>query len=210
MIILIVQRITYTRIDEMNERDKILEKVEQRIRGIPGIVDMVFLDNEFKEKIITLERKAEENGAVGGLMPFTNKGVWEALSRQVSFVIIVNKISIPEVASDHQIYLVDRKGQILGEYVSKERAMEFRKRDDVCFLSDDFVLYSNIEIVGEPYFLIPEIEFHGLDGIEGITRVTSGSISTLSDFFIRCTKGYLESKHWTHLVGFDIVADHQQ
>ncbi|MBC7107424.1 MAG: hypothetical protein H5T41_01300 [Methanomassiliicoccales archaeon] len=192
----------------MSDRNKILEKVERRIRGIPGVVDMVFLDNEFKENIIALEKKAEENGAVGGLMPFTNKGVWEALSRHVSFIMIINKISIPEVASDHTIYLVDQKGQILGEYVSKERLMEFKDREDVCFLSDDFVLYSDVEIVGEPYFLIPEIEFHGLDGIEGITRVTSGSISTLSDFFVRCTKGYLESKHWTHLVGFDIAADH--
>ncbi|MDH7508871.1 MAG: hypothetical protein QHH00_05680 [Methanomassiliicoccales archaeon] len=191
----------------MNDRNIILERVERKIRGIPGVVDMVFLDNEFKENIIALEKKAEENGAVGGLMPFVNKGVWEALNRDVSFIMIINKVSIPEVASDHTIYLVDQKGQILGEYVSKDRLAKLKDREDVCFLSDDFVLYSDIEIVGEPYFLIPEIEFHGLDGIEGITRVTSGSISTLSDFFVRYAKGYLESKHWTHLVGFDIVED---
>ncbi|MEM2943821.1 MAG: hypothetical protein QXN93_05865 [Methanomassiliicoccales archaeon] len=189
---------------EMITKEEIIRDVEEKLRSIPGIKDVLFLDETLKSKIIALEKKAEENGAVGGLMPFTNKGVWEALNREICIVIVIDKIAIPEIASDHRIYLIDQKNQIIGEYVSTAKQASLQKRDDVYFLSDDFVLYSDVEIQGEPYFLIPEMEFHGLDGIKHIKRVTSGSISTLSDYFIRCLTGHLEPKLWTHLIGFDI------
>jgi len=187
-------------------RPELLERVERRIRGIPGVVDMRFLDEEFKEHIVSLEEEAERNGAAGGLMPFTNKGVWETLKREVCLMIVIGHTEIPEVTSDHAIYLLDRKGQVVGEYIgSKEKREELRARGDVYFLSDDFVIYSGLDIKGEPYFLIPEIEFHGLDGIEGVTNVTSGSVSTLADHFTRSSMGHLEGNRWTHLVGFDPV-----
>ena len=63
---------------------------------------------------------------------------------------------------------------------------------------------SIVDIVGEPFFVLPNIEFPYLDGLEGVKDVASGSISTLSDDYIRERLGYSQTKHWTHLVGFNV------
>ena len=73
------------------------------------------------------------------------------------------------------------------------------------FLSEDFVLHSDVTVQGEPYFLIDEIGFPYLEGVEGITRITSGSVSTLSDDRMRSLLGFEGPNLWTHLVGFDIL-----
>jgi hypothetical protein len=77
-------------------------------------------------------------------------------------------------------------------------------RDDICYISPDFILYSNIQSVGEPFFVLPEMEFPYLKDIEEVENVTSGSISTMADDYVRNQLGYRNSKHWTHLIGFDI------
>ncbi|MGD0056650.1 MAG: hypothetical protein ABSB83_02200 [Methanomassiliicoccales archaeon] len=188
-------------------REEILCNVEKKVRSIPGVADMKYLDEYLKEKVASLEHQTEEKGAVGGLMPFVNKGVWETLKRKNCFVMVLGSQDVPLVVPDHAIYLLDQKGQIVGEFLNEERRREMRPRDDVYFLSEDFVLYHGLEIHGEPYFLVPEIEFRGLDGVEGVTRVTSASISTPSDHLIRSTMGLTTKKLWTHLVGFDFTSD---
>jgi hypothetical protein len=101
--------------------------------------------------------------------------------------------------------MMDQKGQILGEYVTPEqREKILEEKPETTFLSEDFIMHPEVEIAGEPYFLIDEIEFRYLDDVEGVTRVTSGSTSTLSDDFIRNLMGFTGPKNWTHLVGFDL------
>jgi hypothetical protein len=65
-------------------------------------------------------------------------------------------------------------------------------------------MHPEVEISGEPYFLIDEIRFHYIEDVPGVARVTSGSISTMSDDLVRQVLGYTGPKQWTHLVGFDI------
>jgi hypothetical protein len=189
------------------DRNDVIRNVDERVRSIAGVVDIKYLDEDLKEKVACLERRTEENGAVGGLMPFVNKGVWETLKRENCFVMILGSQDVPFAVPDHVIYLLDQKGQIVGEFLNEDKRREMRSRDDVYFLSDDFVLYHGLEIHGEPYFLVPEIEFHGLDDVEGVTRVTSASISTPSDHLIRSLMGLTTKRLWTHLVGFDFAND---
>jgi hypothetical protein len=185
------------------DRETILAAVEDRIRAIPGVMDMRFLDPVLKEEVTNLEVQAEKNGACGGLMPFVNRGVWEALGREVSLVIIGNTHLL--VDNRGLLFMMDQKGQIMGEYVTpqqRERILE--EKPDTKFLSEDFILHPEVEIHGEPYFLIDEIKFDYLEGIPGIARVTSGSMSTMSDDYVRGLLGFTGPDSWTHLIGFDL------
>jgi hypothetical protein len=185
------------------ERDAILTAVEDKVRTIPGVVDMRFLDPDLKENITRLELLAEKNGSCGGLMPFVNRGVWEALSREVSFVIVGNTHLL--VDNKGLLYMMDQKQQIIGEYVTSEQKRELlEKKPDTQFLSEDFIMHPEVEICGEPYFVIDEIRFQYIEDVPGVTRVTSGSMSTLSDDLVREVMGYTGPKQWTHLIGFDI------
>ena len=55
------------------------------------------------------------------------------------------------------------------------------------------------------HFVINEVGFDYLKDVEGVKNVTSGSISTLSDDYLRELTKYTEKKYWTHLVGFDFA-----
>jgi hypothetical protein len=189
------------------ERKEILEAVRRKVTALPGVIAFQYLEGEFADKIVQLEQDAEKNGACGGLMPFTNEGVWNTFSRQFQFVIVAQSSAMLLGISEGLVYIRDQKGQVVGEWLNKERLEKLKGRSDVCYLSDDFVLYSDVEISGEPYFVLPAVDFPYLKGIKGVRNVTSGSVSTLADDYIRNRLGFKETKHWTHLVGFDVKTE---
>jgi hypothetical protein len=187
------------------DHDSVLKAVEDTIRNLPGVTDYIYVDADIRERITDLESMCEENGACGGLMPYVNTGVWETLRRQHCFIMIINSSALLLGPAKDLVYIADKKGQVLGEYLTPERREEFRERKDVSFIGDDFILYMGIEAEGEPFFVLPELPFDFLDGIDGVIDVTSGSISTLSDDYIRERYGYKATKQWTHLVGFNMA-----
>jgi len=182
----------------------VLAKVREIITSLPGVLRMEFLDTEFHEILYELEKQAEANGACGGIMPFTNSGVWEAFKREVQFVIVAEESTVLIGAGNGLVYISDERGQIVGEWVNPARAEKLKERKDVYFLGDDFVMYPEVQMVGEPFFVLPPVDFPYLDDVPEVTDLASGSISTLADDYVRRRWGYFESKHWTHLVGFNI------
>ncbi len=186
------------------EMNAVRSAVRRKLLALKGIEALEFLDQEFRQEIERRERDAEGNGAVGGLMAFVNTGVWDVLTRQEVFVIVAR----PQVEmlhpQEHLVHIVDQKGQVIGEYLPEGRRDEVELRENAYLLSEDFVLYGDVDIVGEPYFLIPPMTFPPLDGMPGIKRLVSASISTVSDDYIRSRLGFGDTKCWTHLVGYDL------
>ena len=99
---------------ENMEQKEILAMVEKRVLDIPGVVAIRFLDPEMREEVTRLEILAEINGACMGLMPFVNEGVWEALSREISFIIIGDAHFIVD---NESALPQGHGGQVLGQYV---------------------------------------------------------------------------------------------
>jgi|GEM_PF-340200 len=185
-------------------RDTVMEIVERRLRSVPGVKAVRYLDPEVREDIARLETIAEGHGAVGGLMKFVNRGVWEVLSREVCFLLVFGPGYPFSGTTDRMVNIVDQAGQVLGEFVSPERREEVqRENPDSFFLTEDFIMHTGWKSVGEPYFLIDEVELHDLDDIEEITRVTSGSMTSASDEVIRDFFGFNRAGEYTRLVGFD-------
>lgn len=186
------------------ERNAVRGAVRERILELKGIEALEYLDQDFRQEIERREREAEGNGAVGGLMAFVNSGVWDVLTRQEVFVIVAQ----PQVEilhpQEHLVHIVDQRGQVIGEYLPEGKRDDVELRENAYLLSEDFVLYGDVDIVGEPYFLIPPMTFPPLEGMSGIKRLVSASISTASDDYIRGRLGYGDTKCWTHLVGYDL------
>ena len=186
------------------DKEAILKQVEETLRTIPGVMDVLLLDQQDRSHLESIEREAESHGACGGLMPFVNRGVWATMSREVVVIIVIGS-SIPLIGNQFNIvYIEDQNKQVIGEYLTPERLEAFKDRDDVCRIGPDFIIYNDRLPVGEPYFVLPELEFHFLDGIKELADVTSGSISTMADDWIRFKLGYMETKHWTHVIGFNL------
>ncbi|MGD0817331.1 MAG: hypothetical protein ABR986_02900 [Methanomassiliicoccales archaeon] len=186
------------------DKETILKQVEDTLRAIPGVMDVWFLEKEDRSRLESIEREAESHGACGGLMPFVNRGVWATMSRDVVAIIVISS-SIPLIGDQFNIvFIEDQNKQVIGEWLTPQRQEEFKDRKDVCRIGPDFIIYGDRPPVGEPYFVLPELEFHFLDEIKGVQDVTSGSISTPADDWIRLELGYTETKHWTHVIGFNV------
>jgi hypothetical protein len=188
------------------KKEEVLRAVEDRIRAEPGIVDMQFLDDKLESEIVKLETRAEKNKACGGLMPFVNTGVWASLDRDVTLFIIIlsSELNLNDISGI--LYIVDQRGQKVGEYVNPDRIEQVKKeKPDALFLSDDFCLYRDVKIQGEPYFDIAPVPFPIIEKIPGVKDVTSGSVSTMSDELIRERTGYKKKGLWSRLVGFNFT-----
>ncbi len=189
---------------EKKRKQAIIDDAIKRIRSMEGIIDVRVLDPQLKKEIRKLETQAEKTGACGGLMPFTNKGVWDSLQREVTLVLILGSIN-NIIDDDGIVYILDQKGQLIGEYLNERRRKTIKEEmPDAYFLSEDFVLYPGMEIEGEPYFVLGALPFPELEKVDGVKDVTSGSISTLCDDMIKSITGYDRVKAWTHLVGFNL------
>ncbi|MDW5562403.1 MAG: hypothetical protein SA339_04180 [Methanomassiliicoccus sp.] len=187
----------------MNE-EAVKELVRRRLKSLSGVVDVRYLEDEMRNKIRHLEVIAESHGAIGGLMKFKNKGVWEVLDREVCLVMVLNEDYQINADTNSMIHIVDQSGQVLGEYVSPERREEIRREaPDTFFLTEDFIMHSGWKSVGEPYFLIDEVIVHDLDDIDEIERVTSGSLTAKSDEVIRDIFGFTAPDQYSRLIGFD-------
>lgn len=186
------------------EMNAIRSAVRERILALKGIEAIEYLDQDFRQELERRERETEGNGAVGGLMAFVNIGVWDVLTRQEVFVIVARPHVEMLHPQEHLVHIVDQKGQVIGEYLPEGKREGVELRENAYLLSEDFVLYGDVDIVGEPYFLIPPMSFPPLDGMPGVKKLVSASISTVSDDYIRDRLGYGDSKCWTHLVGYDL------
>jgi len=186
------------------ERNLVRSAVREKVLSLEGVDHLEFLDQGFRQELEMRERSAEGNGAVGGLMPFVNTGVWNVLTKEEVFVIVVQPEVLILSPQQHLVHMVDQQGKIIGEYIPEGRRGDVQLRENAYMLSDDFVLYGDVEIVGEPYFLIPPMTFPPLEDMPGIKNLVSASISTVSDDYIRNRLGYENTKHWTHLIGYDL------
>ncbi|MHC1604769.1 MAG: hypothetical protein ACXQTP_02200 [Candidatus Methanofastidiosia archaeon] len=181
---------------------KVTDEVKKTLLAIPGVIDARFLNDEEKIKIKKLEKLAEENGAAGGLMEFINEGVWVALDKKHTVLVIAdNKQGFRDPPSSWTL-MVDKNRNVVGEWIPKENIPEYKTKDNVQFISEDFVIYTDRKRYGKCFFLMPPIPFPELDGLKIIKNVASGSVSAPADMYLKKVAG-IEENYWTILVGFD-------
>lgn len=195
--------VSYNNVGAMS-REEILTKVKEKLQSISGVVDVLIMDEKVRGEVFRLETIADSNGACGGLLECTNNGVWASLKRDVTIALVGDQHLL--LSDEGLVVMMDDSGTIVGEYVTPLRKEQIlRKNPDASFLSDDFVIYDGVTLTSEVHFEINEVGFNYLDDIEGVKNVTSGSISTLSDDYLRAITKYSDKKYWTHLVGFDFT-----
>lgn len=183
--------------------DAMIDMVKETVKKIPGVKEVIFCDSVLRKKMMELEKEAESNGAAGGMMTFQNIGVSESMDREYCFFIIVDPEEPLNNYGSNPLTMIDEAGQVVGEWVNEEKAAKLRERDDVHFLSDDFVIYESVEVVGKPYFIIQDMGFEYIEEVEGVKNVSSGSISGPADQYLREQFGYGDTRCWTHVIGFD-------
>jgi hypothetical protein len=187
------------------DRAGVLAAVQAKLLSQPRFKACRLVDRKLGDGIMTLEEEAEEESAKQGFR-IINQGVQACFLRHIQMVIVTD--GDPEFikTADHFMQLRSVKGDIIGEWVSEANREKMRKRKDVWFVSEDFIMYEGKDLHGGMYMTIGEIEFPFLKDVEGIKNLTSGSLSSASGALVLKELGFTD-EDWTHLIGFDLADD---
>lgn len=185
--------------------EMIVENTIKTIKKMNGVIGVHELQNEDIKFL-----NDSEFSRKGDLIPVINTGLEECLKRDHILLLIKN--SHFRCAPDPTVLLITDKGRILGqEILSDEENEKYQHREDVYFLSKDFILFKidkNTTRLGneKQLFLLPPIAFPELNNIEGIDSIVSCSPSTEGDYYLKNKYGYPDDPGLASiLVGFSEI-----
>ncbi len=187
--------------------EETLATVQDRLREIGGLRGLLVLDQAQCDEVIEKERQVEEDTMRTGPIKVVNEGFWTALGREYQIAMVVDAGSTLATRTNEPLQLRDQDGKKIGEWVG-ERSVQERSGDrSVRFMSKDFVLYEGVRVKGEPYFVIPEVEFDLLQEVKGIQNVVACSPAAPVDEIVRGWLNISAEGHLSRIVGFDIDRD---
>lgn len=187
--------------------EETLATVQGRLRKMEGLRELLVLDKAQCDEVIEQERQAEEDAKRFGPMKVVNEGFWSTFGREFQVALVLDSTSPIVHRTDLLLQLRDQEGKKIGEGVGHGTVQGRSGDQAVRYISKDFVLYEGVKVKGEPYFVIPEVEFDLLKGINGIQKIISCSPSAQVDAFIRGWSGLDDEGLFTRIVGFDMDRD---
>jgi hypothetical protein len=176
-----------------------LEEVLKGLRSLDGVIEAFVIRAETRKQL-----KDIESGVKATLdIEVKNTGLDECLRREHIVGIIKDKRFRPP--PEPTVLLMGDNGAVLGEEILPGEKGRFESKENLIFLSDDFVLYTDRRAAKHEYFLMPPISFPEVERIPGVKNVVSSSPTALGDVLVR-TSHHLEDdpRLASVLVGFDI------
>lgn len=179
------------------------EQIIGKIKEDNTVVESEILSDDMKKRILEIElRRLDE------MIPVVNKGLNDAFeSEYVAVIIKRNDVQAIPMAS---LELLTKSGKLIGEEVYDEDELEeYRNRDDVYFISDNFVSFTNVSGMEaeEQYFLISEVGSKILGDID-LSNVKDMIMAIPSadtnDFFLKHYGYSTEDSLGSVLIGFTV------
>jgi len=176
-----------------------VQEVIELLKGMEGSVHVFRLDPRSKQKLVEIE-----NGIKATLgITCRNAGVEECLERQHVIVVIKDKRFRPP--PEPTVLLVADGGElVLGREIFPHERAQFKDKDNVIFLSEDFVVFTDRMPKSKELFLMPPVSFPEVAELPGATHVVSCSPSPLGDMFVRSMHDLPDDpKLASILIGYD-------
>lgn len=120
--------------------------------------------------------------ACGGNMPMEDMGLAEMSRRGRRFYLHGGMIHLPEFST---ISMVDDGGNEVGRHLKPSEIPEYEGREDVVFLSYDFVMFTDVRPVGETRVIMMPVPYRGLgDWVPEECHATLWFPSTTTDMLL--------------------------
>lgn len=135
------------------------DEILDRLRSQRGVVMAEVMPDDL---FIRINR--EESGVTGamGAVPVINTGLRDCIERDVRLALVVTDgFWLPEYRS---MRMVDGSGRVVGHSVTRSEIPDYAGRDDVVFLSDDFVMYPDALADGTPSMELLSAPYPGEGG----------------------------------------------
>lgn len=181
-------------------------KVEPILRNTKGILDVKWLDEEARAKVLEIENKINKEGLSrsGG---YYNEGVIDVLARRFVGALLNNNEF--RHATEPSLFWVAGDIVIGEEVMDPGRLQALIKQDNIKILKKNFVLYFDRmkETRGQvPIFVIRGLSFPEIEDITGIRDVISASPTGSVDIYLKEQFGWDTKARdlGTILIGFNL------
>ncbi|MCQ2056235.1 MAG: hypothetical protein MJY64_02035 [archaeon] len=177
----------------------VLERVVDYVSSITGVIKVTVLDKETSLEIRDIERSVRTRTN----HTYKNVGYDMAMDKKYRLCVFFVKGYIFEKRTI--LKLVTEDGTIMGTTITSDQSEEYRGRDDVILVSDDFAVFPNVIGKGEESFVlypfdIPEIE----KNVAGCKKPIGVSPTPSTDAFIKTRNGMsLTDRIFTSIIAFD-------
>jgi len=179
-----------------------LEEIIEMLKDLKGVVKVFPLDGEFLKGLKEIESNVKASLGIS----VKNTGLEECLKREHIICIIKNTSFRPPPEST--VLLVGDDELIMGQEVLPGQEKHFKDRDDVIWLSDEFVIFVNRRPRKSECFVMPPVSFPELECLDGVKNVVSCSPSAVGDITLRRYYGMDDDPRLASiLVGFDLEKD---
>ncbi len=170
------------------------------LNGLRGVVKVFYLDKEILRRIKEEEATVKATGGIDVL----NMGFEEALKRKRIACIVKDPRFRPP--PEPTVVLRSTDGKLMGIEVFPHTAKEYHNREDVVWLSDGFIVFTDVKPgdgEGEA-FVMPPVSFPELNEGNGCINVVSCSPAPTCDKMIREYAGMEDDPRLASiLVAFD-------
>ena len=176
-----------------------IQDVIDYLLTVDGVLDAYEMDDEVSNAVFEVEKSVRTSTN----HDYKNVGYDFAMKRKHRICVFYDDTYIFGVRSVLKLMTTD--GTIMGTNLAPEEIPEYRKRDDVLFISEDFVVFTNVIGKGEEAFVLFPFEIHEIEeNVPGTKNVIGTSPTTSSDDVLKQRFGKPVVKGmYTMIIAFD-------
>jgi hypothetical protein len=177
-----------------------MEEVIGLLKKMDGSQHVFKLDDRSRNKLIEIEVNVKASLGI----TCRNIGVEECLKRDHVVVVIKDKRFRPP--PEPTVLLVADEDTIIGKEIFPNEREQYKKDENVMFLSEDFIVFMDKKPKSKECFLMPPVSFPEIAALPGTKNVTSCSPSPPGDMFVRAMHNLPDDPLLASiLIGYDDV-----
>ncbi len=165
-----------------------------------GVKQIMLLDEDLAETI-----KDEESQVVSSFgTPIENEAMDECLSKEVRLCIYCDYSF--EHPDDSIMFMMDGDGKIVGQDVADSKRSQFEGKEDIMWLSEDFVLYTGADMGADIRMIMVSQRYHGFSEEDGVSDAVVFFPATSTDCIIKSRYGYPQDQQIaTAIMGLSLM-----
>ena len=175
-----------------------IDEVVSYISKMEGSRHVFPLRAEAKEALINIEECVKASFGID----CCNRGVMKCLDRENVIVIIKDRRFRPP--PEPTVLLIGDDDMVIGKEIFPDQKEEYLNKENVVFLSDEFILFTDQKPRKKECFIMPPVSFPEVERMPGTKNVVSCSPSPPGDMYVRGLHGLSDDPTLASiLLGYD-------
>lgn len=165
-------------------------EIVAKLKRTPHVLGVYTVVPEDLERFFDIEADTK----AGSGMPMLNRALDEC-RRRSSFLVVASDGEGFDQSIGNEVSMVDERGKVVGRMVSPDQMDDFAGRQDVVWLSDDFVLFTDLIPNGEIKVVMNPINITVVGREDGAADAVAMSPAPPGDAFLRGRLGITMDSH---------------